>query len=285
MIQLKRHRIQLPPSGSFTQISFVFLAGLMVWGIAASSPGEKPEMAKVETKSNDDPAYQGMPATDTIFSWIEDLWKFGADCKYGWRMPGTPADHQAAEYMLEKFKAFGLEKCEKELVTVPACFPKAWRLTVKIDGVQKEIPCSYVHYAASTPDEGITAELVYVNRGSEKDFETAQKSVGVAGKIVMVDIPSGRTGWNDWFRNASFVYDPDQTLPGSAFIENWPDAGLFGTAIRNASRYGGIGCIGILVDTPKENSLYYQTPTKARPNALTSCRSHSTWCRKTAARR
>ncbi|NQU10822.1 hypothetical protein HQ590_08535 [bacterium] len=246
-------------------IHYLVCAALIAWGIVASASAAERETAKVGAKSDQDTAYQGMPATDIIFGWIEDLWKFGADSNYGWRMPGTPADHQATQYMLEKFKAFGLENCENELVTVPACFPKTWRLTVTVDGERKDIPCSYVHYAASTPREGITAELVYVGRGSDKDFEAARKSAGVAGKIILVDVPSRKTSWDDWFRNAQFVYDPDDSLPGSMFIENWPDAGQFGAAIRNASRYGGIGCIGVLIDTPKDNTLYYHGPRHDAP--------------------
>jgi len=205
------------------------------------------------------PSYHCMPSTDTIFGWIEDLWKFGAESSYGWRMPGTPADHQAVEYILERLRSFGLENCEKEIVAVPACFPEIWRLAIDTDDAEpKEIPCSYVHYAASTPQEGITAELVYVNQGSEKDFKATQKSVGVAGKIVLVDVPSSNWRCDDWFRDALFVYDPDTSLPGSAFIENWPRD--FGEAIRTASRYGAIGFIGVLIDTPTENSLFYHGP-------------------------
>jgi hypothetical protein len=44
------------------------------------------------------------------------------------------------------------------------------------------------------------------------------------------------------------------------FIENWPDEPQFGAAIRNASWYGGIGCIGVLTDTPDDNTLFYHGP-------------------------
>jgi hypothetical protein len=215
--------------------------------------------------ANQDTAYKGMPATDTIFGWIEDLWEFGDRSRYGWRMPGTPADDQASQYILDKLSDFALEDCEKELVTVPACFPENWQLTVEVKGEKKDIPCSYVHYAASTPKEGITAELAYVNRGTEEDFEDARNSTGVAGKIIMVDVPSRQFGWDSWFKDPLFVYDPDNSLPGSMFIENWPDEPQFGKAIRNASRYGGIGCSGVLSDTPDDNTLFYHGPRHDAP--------------------
>jgi len=246
--------------GFFKGIGYASLAGLLLWVAVALATTEKSETLQTAKNTHDDPTYKCMPSTDEIFGWIEDLWKFGDEGKYGFRMPGTPADHKAVDYMLEKFKEFGLENAEKEVVGVPACFPKTWRLTIKADGEPREIPCSFVHYAASTPTGGITAEMVYVNRGSEKDFKAANESAGIAGKIVVVDIPSSRISCNDWFRNALFVYDPDNSLPGSNFIDNWPSAGQFGGAIMKASRYGAVGCIGILIDAPKDNSLYYHGP-------------------------
>ncbi len=210
------------------------------------------------SKENNNCAYEEMPSTDEIFGWIEDLWKFGDDGKYGWRMPGTDADHKAVDYILAKFKEFGFEQAEKEIVGIPACFPDTWRMSVRADGKSEEIACSYVHYAASTPEEGITAEMVYVGQGSEEDFQEAKKSNGVAGKIVLMDIPSNTITCNDWFDNALFVYDPDNSLPGANFVENWPDCN--GAAITRASCCGAVGCVGVLIDTPKDNSLYYHGP-------------------------
>ena len=244
----------------FKQIGYASLAGSMVGANAAQASAEEPETRKSEKNEDKNPTYKFMPPTNEIFGWIKDLWKFGDDGKYGFRMPGTPADHKAVDYMLKKFKEFGLENAQKELVSVPACFPKTWRLTVEVDGESRQVPCSFVHYAASTPNKGITAEMVYVNQGSENDFKAARKSTGVAGKIIVVDIPSSKFTCDKWFGNALFVYDPDKSLPGSNFIENWPSAGHFGGAIQRASRYGAIGCIGVLIDTPKDNSLYYHGP-------------------------
>ncbi len=260
MIQAEDNGTRVSGDVFFKSIRYALQAGLLLSAAAASAFGEESKTARKAEKPNGNDSYKSMPATEEIFGWIEDIWKFGADGKYGFRMPGTPADHKAVDYMLEKFKEFGLEDAEKELVSVPACFPETWRLTVEADGESREIPCSFVHYAASTPKEGITAEIVYVNQGSENDFRAAKESAGVAGKIVIVDIPSSKITCDNWFRNALFVYDPDKSLPGSNFIENWPSAGHFGGAIRRASRYGAIGCIGVLIDTPKDNSLYYHGP-------------------------
>lgn len=258
MTQPKDNETGVNRRGFFKGIGYASLAGLLLWVAVALATTEKSETLQMAKSTHDDPTYKCMPSTDEIFGWIEDLWKFGDEGKYGFRMPGTPADHKAVDYMLEKFKEFGLENAEKEVVGVPACFPETWRLTVEVDGESREIPCSFVHYAASTPKEGIAAEMVYVNRGSEKDFKAANESAGIAGKIIVMDIPSSRTSWDGWFRNALFVYDPDNSLPGTNFIQNWPS--FSGAVIRRASRYGAIGCIGILIDTPKDNSLYYHGP-------------------------
>ena len=164
------------------QIGYASLAGPMVGANAAQASAEEPETRKSEKNEDKNPTYKFMPPTNEIFGWIQDLWKFGDDGKYGFRMPGTPADHKAVDYMLKKFKEFGLENAQKELVSIPGCFPKTWRLTVEVDGESREIPCSFVHYAASTPNKGITAEMAYVNQGSENDFKAVRKSTTIGCK-------------------------------------------------------------------------------------------------------
>lgn len=57
--------------------------------------------------------YKSMPSTDKIFSWVVDLWRFGDEGRYGFRMPGTQADHKAIDYLYKKFLSFGLRACRR----------------------------------------------------------------------------------------------------------------------------------------------------------------------------
>ncbi len=209
-----------------------------------------------DTATRDDSTYTQMPSTEEIFAWIIDLWRIGDQGKYGYRMPGSAADHQAASYMQDKFREFGLQDVHRELVPIPASFPEEWSLRVHVNGQTKEIPCWFVRYAAFTPPEGVTAEMVYVGQGSEEEFQTRNETTPVAGKIVVVDLISKGLSYAFWSQDALFTYDPNNTLPGDMFTENFPVFNIR-QSIDLARRYGAVGFIGILTFSAKNNSQYY----------------------------
>src|SRR3972149_1247569 len=128
-----------------------------------------------------------IPSSAEIFSWIKELWEIGARSRYGYRMPGTPADHEGANYVLQKFRGFGLEDTLLQPVPIPVNFPDLWSLQVRAGKQVEEIPCYFLRYAAFTPTRGITAETVYVRKGTKADFA----SNDVRGKIAVVSLSHG----------------------------------------------------------------------------------------------
>ncbi|MGE0407092.1 MAG: M28 family peptidase [Candidatus Korobacteraceae bacterium] len=197
--------------------------------------------------------YFGMPSNEEIFRFIETMWQFGDQDKFGWRMPGTRSDHQAAEFIEQQFRDAGLADVRREPVPVPVHFPESWKLTVHSQEVMEEVPCWFVRYAAFTPAEGITADLLDVGKGSEEEFRS--KAGQVAGNIVLVEMFSHGVSVN-YGEAPLWLYDPNNTLTGDKFSETYPvdnqDA-----VIDRARRYGAAAVVGILVSRPDDVCVEY----------------------------
>lgn len=108
--------------------------------------------------------------------------------QYGPRHAGTSNEHKAASYVeSEMRKALSLVRVDRvEGIN-------AWKLhdtRVKvIDPVEQELTSIALLGSASTPKEGLTAELCYVGRGTFEDYNESD----LAGKIIMRDPPRALT--------------------------------------------------------------------------------------------
>ena len=182
-----------------------------------------------------------LPSNGEIFSWITDLWEMGYESDIGFRQAGTVADHEAAEYVLEKFEEFGLQDTGIEpVVDWPHWIPEEWSLTIQVGEEVEAIPCSYRPYTAFTDEEGITAEMVYVGLGmSDDDFEDAE------GNIVVVDLIAPGLDGDLLMMFSPWWYDPDNNLPGAKATENWPVDNLV-PSYELAIAHNAAGYIGIL---------------------------------------
>ena len=83
-----------------------------------------PDAGPVEFKSVFDQDYTNMPEDDEIFLWINDLWKIGDKRKYRFRMAGTEADHQSADFLDNKLSSIGIANVQKEASPIPSAFPE-----------------------------------------------------------------------------------------------------------------------------------------------------------------
>lgn len=104
----------------------------------------------------------------------------------GGRTAGSDAEHAAADYLVQTMEAIGLSDVEKV-----AADCDRWQFngaSFTVDGVSYPV---YSYATASTPSEGITAEVVYVGKGTMWDYE----GLDVTGKIVLIDIDQR----NDWW--------------------------------------------------------------------------------------
>lgn len=106
----------------------------------------------------------------------------------GTRTAGSDAEHAAADYLLAEMKKIGLTATEKVGVKVDKWQFNGASLT--LEGDTKVIqPHSYA--TAATPADGITAEIVYMGKGTMYDY--AEKDV--KGKIVLIDIDQRADWW------------------------------------------------------------------------------------------
>lgn len=104
----------------------------------------------------------------------------------GGRTAGSDAEHAAADYLVQTMEEIGLSDVEKV-----AADCDRWQFngaSFTVDGVSYPV---YSYATASTPAEGITAEVVYVGKGTMWDYE----GLDVTGKIVLIDIDQR----NDWW--------------------------------------------------------------------------------------
>ncbi|MDO4515668.1 MAG: M28 family peptidase [Bacillota bacterium] len=108
------------------------------------------------------------------------------NAELGGRNAGSDAEHATADYLAQQMEEIGLTDVEK--VAAPC---DRWQFngaSFTVDG--KEYPV-YSYATASTPPEGITAEVVYLEKGTMWDYE----NVDVTGKIVLIDIDQRGDWW------------------------------------------------------------------------------------------
>lgn len=108
------------------------------------------------------------------------------NAKLGGRQAGSHAEHAAAEYLCREMRAIGLEDVEK----VPARCDR-WQFNGASLTVNGKEYALYTYATASTPPEGVTAEIVYAGRGTRWDYE----GLDVQGQIVLVDINQRDDWW------------------------------------------------------------------------------------------
>jgi len=214
----------------------------------------------IMAKSKDDLDYGCMarllPSNGEIFGWIRDIWRLNYRFYGGYpgyRLAGTPADHEAAKYILKKFVEFGLHDARLEPVEGWTLWlPKEWRLSIRLGEEVKDIPCGFRPYTAFTDPKGVTAEMVYVGTGSDAEF----RAKDVKDKIVLVDLIAPGLDNDFLSRFSFFTYDPENTLPGRKATQNWPVLNLV-TSYENAIKYKAAGYIGILNFLADGRNLYY----------------------------
>lgn len=104
----------------------------------------------------------------------------------GGRNAGSDAEHATADYLASLMEEIGLTDVEKA-----AADCDRWQFngdSLTVDGEEYTV---YSYATASTPAEGLTAEIVYVGDGTMWDYE----GLDVTGKIVLIDIDQRSNWW------------------------------------------------------------------------------------------
>jgi len=200
------------------------------------------------------------PTSEIIQKDLEDI------CKVPHRRIGTDEAHEIEDFLVSKCKELGLDSVRKESVEVINWSAKNWKIIISIDEKDIEIPCFYVLNTGFTADKGITAPLVYVGIGQEKDF----KKVDVSDKIVVADIefPTLPLGRLLKLAKLFYVSDPLNSINDTTeliltfVLSNFPPQALGGKR-REDSVYwrafdrGALGLVLILRDYPSNVNSHW----------------------------
>lgn len=209
------------------------------------------------------PKYEGelkIPDSDEIFSWIEGI------CQPPHRRPGSLEGHKAEQWVAGKFRELDLEGVAMDPIPITLWEAKNWSL--EVDG--HEIPSFFIVNSGFTGVAGLTAPLVFVGKGTKKDF----KKVDAEGKIVVADVPFPYipTGLLvrllKLFWAAYIVSDPDHSLKwktgqylnfvrrnfvGGATEESAPSHDVY----WRAHKQGAKAICLILKDQPSNSNSHY----------------------------
>ncbi len=177
-------------------------------------------------------------------NWIQEIVAFGV------RRPGSPENLAAEQYLVQKFKEFGLADTHCEPVPVNYWASQSVELSVVKSG--KKIDCFAVPYTAWTSAEGIEAEAVYIGNGSEAELD----AVDLTGKLAVFDVRFSMLSGAMLRSGSHFVHDPGQTIPdGPMHVANWLIENF--AAYYEVQRRGGVGLVGMLSDSPIDGSEHY----------------------------
>ncbi len=191
------------------------------------------------------------PAKDIIQQDLENI------CKVPHRRIGTKEAHEIEDFLVSKLQELGLESVKKEPLDIINWSATNWKLMVSTKDEKIEVPCFYVLNTGFTKDIGITAPLVYVGTGQDKDF----KKKDVQDKIVVADIECPTLPFGKLINIAKpyYVSDPSNSIDKTTkmiltfALINFPPQALGGKR-REDSVYwkafdrGALGLILILRD-------------------------------------
>lgn len=188
------------------------------------------------------------PSQEEVFGHTQALYNLGI------RRPGWPATAQARDYVLGQLASFGFEEVHVEPYAFDLWQEQAWGLTVDPAGEAWQPETFFYPYSGPTGAEGVEAELVYVGEPSEVNFAAA----GVAGKIVLVDLPATSISWDQMKLFTFLAYDPEDTAEGWShpYPIGWPVL----EASDLAEAFGAAGLVGILHEYPEMGAFTYYAP-------------------------
>jgi hypothetical protein len=189
-----------------------------------------------------------------------------AICKVPHRRIGTEQAHEIEDFLVSKCKELGLESVKKEPIEVINWSAKNWKLKISAENGEMEVPSFYMLNTRFTTEKGITAPLVYIGSGKEKDF----KKVDVRDKIVVADIecPTLPLGKLIKLTKLFYVSDPSNSIDETTeliltfVLSNLPPQAIGGKR-REDSVYwqaydkGALGLILILRDYPSNINSHW----------------------------
>jgi hypothetical protein len=196
-----------------------------------------------------------IPDQEEIMGWIDTV------CAPDNRRPGEAGDLAGEDFIADKFKEFGLQHITKERVDITLWRAAQWALRVQTKNGEVLIPSFYTLNTGFTGEDGVTAEMVFVNTGSAADFE----QFDVRGKIVVMDMEFAVLPILPlMLLKGYFLYDPQDTFtwwwaqPAIWVRKNWNvDRNYENSAYEMAREKGALAVVWILRDQPTNINSHY----------------------------
>lgn len=115
---------------------------------------------------------------------------FGDDPVLGFRSAGSPAEHEAAEWLMSEMKAIGLENVTRDEVKVDGWTFKGANVTfTDADGSERTIDLGGYQTTIVAKDEKVP--LVYAGTGTAAEYE----DLDAGGKLVLIDVDQDGEWW------------------------------------------------------------------------------------------
>ncbi len=163
-------------------------------------------------------------------------------CDFGSRFAGTPSEAQARDFIAAKFREYGLTDVKLE----PFDYQGWWRGTCSLNvGARTFTDAISLVYSPSTPANGITAPIVDVGMGTEKEY--AAKKGMFAGKIVLCSSANPEEGRSP-HRREKYGWAVDGGAIGFIYARHLP-GGLPETGSLRPGRLGEIPAIAVSYET------------------------------------
>lgn len=121
---------------------------------------------------------------------MDDLSKITDNPRVGGRAAGSPAEHKAADYLVEKFKESGLINVTKDPCPVDAWTMKEGKISWKDEeGKLREAPLG--GYACHIQCSGREFSMIFGGKGTAADYQNIDPS----GKLVLIEINQAEDWW------------------------------------------------------------------------------------------
>ena len=102
-------------------------------------------------------------------------------CELGEKVAGSEEERKACDYLTHRLRAYGFTPVMHEFDSYIS-YPRSARLVVSAAGKRFDIPAVGVAFGLSTPQDGISEDVVLVGSGSDAEYIGKD----VRGKIVLV---------------------------------------------------------------------------------------------------
>ncbi len=177
----------------------------------------------------------------------------------GLRATGTQTHEDYIDELHTRLACAGVTQLSYEQVPLTRWSVDSWSLAIANGASAGPVQvAAYVPYSGSTPAQGVTAPLVYL------DSNTTPTAANAGGKIVLFDAPVGSTIIGAFQFIAMGTYDPNHTLVPTQNYSR-PYLNQPTTLLDQLSAAGAAGAIGIIpLPYATAHGAYYPYDRKLR---------------------